>query len=276
MSNAENLKEADAAIPTAFSQMIAALQRQADEFIIAVPSDWLQGRTAYGGLSAALCLHATLQRFADLPPLRSAQFAFVGPATGVLRVTPTILRRGKSTVFTTADLEGENGLAARASFCFGAERSLPFSHAHLPAPIAPPLSESPGYFDWPGKPNFMNHFEGRLAAGARPGTQRARPEMLVWLRHRGEKTDGCVVSLLALADALPPAATILFPKPAPISTMTWSIDLLDQAPTSATGWWLVQCAAEAARQGYSAQSTLVWNSEGRPILTARQTIAIFG
>jgi acyl-CoA thioesterase len=276
MRNAESLKEAEAAIPTAFSQMIAALERQADDFTVAVPSDWLQGRTAYGGLSAALCLQATLQRFSDLPPLRSAQFAFVGPATGVLRVKPAVLRRGKSTAFTTADLEGENGLAARGSFCFGAERSLPFSHAHLPAPVAPSPSACSGYFDWPGKPNFMNHFEGRLAAGAKPGTPVAHPDMLVWLRHRDQRTDGGVASLLALADALPPAATILFPKPAPISTMTWSIDLLDEAPASATGWWLLQCEAETARQGYSTQSTLIWNSEGRPVLAARQTIAIFG
>ena len=266
----------DAATLTSFSHIIAALQQQADHFSIALPSDWLQGRTAYGGLSAALCLEATLRRFPDLPPLRSAQFAFVGPATGALRIAATMLRRGKSTVFASADLEGENGLSARATFCFGAERSLGFSFAHLPMPVAPSLDAGANYFDWPGKPNFMNHFEGRLAAGARPGTPTARPEMLVWLRHRDGDTDGGLASLLALADALPPAATILFPEPAPISTMTWSIDMLDAVPTSAKGWWLVQCAAETARQGYSAQSTLIWNSDGRPILAARQTIAIFG
>jgi hypothetical protein len=47
--------------------------------------------------------------------------------------------------------------------------------------------------------------------------------------------------------------------------MTWSIDMLDADPTTGTGWWLLKCAAETARQGYSA------------ILAARQTIAaIFG
>jgi len=266
----------DAATLTGFSHVIAALQHQADHFTMALPSDWLQGRTAYGGLSAALCLQATLRSGPDVPPLRSAQFTFVGPATGVLRVTPVVLRQGKSTVFTSAELEGENGLAARATFCFGGDRSLTLNYADLPAPIAASPSACSGYFDWPGKPNFMNHFEGRLAVGARPGTPDVRPEMLVWLRHRDEETEGDLVSLLALADALPPAATILFPKPAPISTMTWSFDMLDAAPTSPTGWWLVRCAAETARQGYSAQSSLIWDSEGRPILAARQTIAIFG
>jgi acyl-CoA thioesterase len=266
----------DAATSTNFPDMLAALERQADHFTITLPSDWLQGRTAYGGLSAALCLEATLRTFRDLPPLRSAQLSFIGPATGVLRVTAAMLRRGKSTVFTNADLEGESGPAARATFCFGSERGLAFNYANVPMPMGPPLEACPSYFNWPQRPNFMNHFEGRLAAGAWPGTPGARPEMLVWLRHRNEEADGGLVSLLALADALPPAAMILFPEPAPISTMTWSIEMLDAAPTSATGWWLVQCAAETARQGYSAQSTLIWNPDGRPILAARQTVAIFG
>jgi acyl-CoA thioesterase len=266
----------DAATFTNFSQVMAALQQQADHFTIALPSDWLQGRTAYGGLSAALCLEATLRSFPDLPPLRSAQLAFVGPAAGILRIAATMLRRGKSTAFASVDLEGENGLAARATFGFGADRKLAFDYANVPMPVTQSWDASPSYYDWPTKPNFMNHFEGRLAAGARPGTPDARPEMLVWLRHRDEGTDSDLVSLLALADALPPASTILFPKPAPISTMTWAIDMLDAAPASASGWWLVQCAAEIAREGYSAQSTLIWNSGGRPILAARQQIAIFG
>jgi hypothetical protein len=203
----------DVATLTNFSRMLRTLERQADHFTIALPSDWLQGRTAYGGLSAALCLQATLRTFPDLPPLRSAQFSFIGPATGALRVTANMLRQGKSTAFTSADLEGENGLAARATFCFGADRSLAFNFANVPMPIGPSLEKSSSYYDWPTKPNFMSHFEGRLAAGARPGTPGARPEMLVWLRHRNEEIDGSLVSLLALADAYPQHRRFCFPNP---------------------------------------------------------------
>jgi hypothetical protein len=61
---------------------------------ITLPADWLQGRTAYGGLSAALCLQATVRSHADLPPLRSAQFCFIGPATGELDIAAAVLRQG--------------------------------------------------------------------------------------------------------------------------------------------------------------------------------------
>lgn len=260
---------------TSFSDLLDGLQREGDHFAISLPADWLQGRTAYGGLSAALCLEATLKTFPDLPPLRSAQFCFVGPATGTLRANASILRQGKSTAFTTADLEGESGLAARATLCFGAERTPSLTHAKVPTPAGLSLKDSAPYYDWPYIPNFMNHFEGRLAAGARPGTPGARPEMLVWVRHRDEGVPHGLVSLLALADALPPASTIMFPEPAPISTMTWSVDVLDPAASTTEGWWLVHCWAETARQGYSSQHTMIWNSTGQPIIAARQTIAIF-
>ncbi|MGP0059678.1 MAG: thioesterase family protein [Beijerinckiaceae bacterium] len=260
---------------TAFTQMLATLEQHTNQLTIALPADWLQGRTAYGGLSAALCLEATLRTTPDLPPLRSAQFAYAGPATGILRITSTVLRQGKSTVFTSVDLEGENGLAVRAVLCFGVERSSALDHVGLPMPMTPPLDDCPAYFDRPDIPTFMRHFEGRLAAGAKPVTPGASPEMLVWLRHRDEYVGDGLVGLLALADALPPAAMVLFHEMAPISTMTWSIDMLTNRPTSETGWWLVQCVAETARLGYSAQSTVIWDPTGRPILIARQNVAIF-
>ena len=38
---------------TGFSSMLATLAQHGDHFTISLPDDWLQGRTAYGGLTAA-------------------------------------------------------------------------------------------------------------------------------------------------------------------------------------------------------------------------------
>ena len=44
---------------------------------VPVPETWPQGRTAYGGLTAALSVVAARQAVGDdAPPLRSAHFAF--------------------------------------------------------------------------------------------------------------------------------------------------------------------------------------------------------
>lgn len=73
----------------------------------------------------------------------------------------------------------------------------------------------------------------------------------------------------------PPAALIQFEQIVPISTMTWSIEMLHAAPASTSGWWLVHCAADSIQDGYSTQTTTIWNDRGEAILIARQTIAIF-
>ena len=261
---------------TPFSVLIAAMQAQADGFSIELPADWLQGRTAYGGLSAALCLQATLRAHADLPPLRSAQFCFIGPATGVLRMAPKVLRKGKSTVVVGVDLEGDSGLAARATLCFGASRPVAQSHSSLRMPALPAPQAAPPYYSWRDRPNFMAHFDGRLVAGCGPYSPGQAPAMTVWLRHHDNGDGHSLVRLLALADALPPAALVLYEQAIPISTMTWSIDFLDADPQTTDGWWLAQAVADTSQQGYSAQSTVIWNREGQPTLIARQNVAMFG
>jgi hypothetical protein len=100
--------------------------------------------------------------------------------------------------------------------------------------------------------------------------------MLVWLRHHDASASDDLVRLVALADALPPAAFASLGEAVPISTMTWAIDMLEPAPRSETGWWLVQGTAETIQHGYSAQTTVIWSPDGRPVLSARQNVAIFG
>lgn len=261
---------------TGFSRMLSTLTAVGDQFTITLPADWLQGRTAYGGLSAALCLQASLRAFPDLPPLRSAQFAFVGPATGDLRITPCVLRQGKSAAFASVELEGDSGLAVRATLCFGAGRDLPHVHGKYTMPGTPPRESCPSYYTWSGRPNFMSHFDGRLAAGGMPLSGGPLPLMLVWLRHVDESVTGNLVSLMALADALPPASFATFHEGVPISTMTWAVDMLASEIDSPTGWWLVHGEAETIGDGYSAQTTVIWHPDGHPVMSARQNVAIFG
>lgn len=260
---------------TPFSSMLGTMMRSEDDFAITLPPDWLQGRTAYGGLSAALCVQAALRAHPDLPPLRSAQFAFIGPATGALRITPRLLRQGKSAAFASVDLGGDSGLAVRATLCFGAGRELAHDYSQYAMPRAPASDACPDYFVWEPRPNFMSHFEGKLAGGGMPVSGSAAAQMLVWLRHRDTTAPADLVSLIALADALPPISFATFTDVVPISTMTWSIDLLVPEIINPSGWWLVRGEAETIREGYSAQTTVIWSPDGRPVASARQTVAIF-
>ena len=77
------------------------------------PDGWTQGRTAYGGLTGALRMAAVQSAHDDLPPLRTIQINFVGPASGRIKVSTDILRRGKNTVTIEAMLTGDDALAGR-------------------------------------------------------------------------------------------------------------------------------------------------------------------
>ena len=53
---------------TTFSELLSGMESTEPGVLdIAIPETWMQGRTAYGGLSAALCLEAAYTCFDGLP-----------------------------------------------------------------------------------------------------------------------------------------------------------------------------------------------------------------
>lgn len=259
----------------AFTDLIAAFAADPAGFRGRVPDNWLQGRTFYGGLTAALCLEGALRAIPDLPPLRSAQVAFIGPAEGEVSVTAEVLRRGKSVTFVGADLAGEGGLAAREVFAFGAARASMFNRSFTPAPDVPG-PDAAGFFFPPGVdgPAFARNFDVRLARGGRPISASPEHDHFLWVRHRDPGATS-VAALLALADMPPPAIMPMFPAFARISSMTWGLNFLTDRPYTDDGWWLLESRAENAAEGYSSQDMFVWSRRGEAVIAGRQSVAIF-
>ena len=128
---------------TPLADLLAGAARTDGGFTTAVPADWMQGRTAYGGLSAALALQAALEAEPELPPLRSAQIAFIGPLAGDVTVTATKLRRGRNAAFLQSDVVSEAGLGLRATFVFMAPLASALAHDAAPrAPLPPPVPDA--------------------------------------------------------------------------------------------------------------------------------------
>ncbi|GAB3670631.1 thioesterase family protein [Salinisphaera aquimarina] len=245
-----------------------------------ITPDWLQGRAVYGGLSVALSLQATQNVIGDgLPPLRSVQTSFIGPATSEVDIYPQVVRQGKSTAFVTVDMYSDDKLAARTTFCFGKARESRLAIANHDAPAVPSVDACGAFFEGrDGRnagPNFAQHFNSRLADGGLPVAAAEQPEFTVWLQHKDPASRESLVGLTALADALPPAAMACFGERAPISTMTWMFDVLQAAPSTVDGWWLCRSSAEYTEDGYSAQAMTIWNTVGELVVIGRQNIAIF-
>jgi acyl-CoA thioesterase len=259
---------------TPLSTLFASIEHHGEECHVHIPPDWQQGRTTYGGLTAALCVEAAHRTVPHLPPLRSAQFTFAGPAGGDVRMATTILRRGKSTVFVSVDLTGSHGLATHATLSFAAQRQTTQTYRNLPMPPVPTPEQCGEFFGTHG-PTFSQHFDYRNAGGAMPMSGTKNPEYLIWLRHRDENAGTGAAALVALADAPPPAAMAMFAASAPISTMTWSLDLFDAHESGAAPWRLIRSTADLVDHGYSSQAMALWTAQGEPLLIARQNVAIF-
>lgn len=237
--------------------------------------DWLQGRTIYGGLSAAFGVECSLDAFKDMPPLRTAQFAFIGPATGTLKITPSILRKGKSTVFVGVESEGEGGLATRSTLCFGATRKAAFNPSAVRCPDVPPPEECPPFPLAIEGLNFARHFERRTAAGNAPFTSKQQLTTTTWIRHLENRPPSTAAAALVLADAVLPAAMAFFDEYKPLSTMTWTVDMTSENLQNEAGWWLIEVRAEMLSGGYSTQTMLVWNFQRELVMVCRQYIAVF-
>jgi acyl-CoA thioesterase len=256
---------------TPIADILAATTPVENGFRAAIPAGWLQGRTSYGGLSSALALHAAQQAEPDLPPLRSAQIAFIGPLSGEVMVTATKLRRGRNAAFIQADIVSEAGLGYRATFVFMSDQPSRIDlDGRLQTRHRPPAPDARLYT---GPEEFFTHnFNFLDLREEAPGDA----EWLRWARLRAFEGLDPMVQVLAVADALPPAAFKLLGKqPAPISSLTWIVNLLTPSPATTDGWWLLSAQSDYAKNGCSSQAMTIWNAAGQPIAQGMQSVAIF-
>ncbi len=259
---------------TEFSTLISEMVRNGDAWTSNPTEDWRQGRTLFGGLSAALCFSACEALVLDLPQLRSAQIAYVGPSTGEATLRPSVLRRGKSVTFMACDLIADGAIATRALFCFGAERESAYAKAAAIAPDVPRAQECTSLFGGIG-PTFTQHLDQRIAGGHRPVSGAPDGDLMVWVKHLDPHPPQSLTSLVALGDALPPASLPRLHSPAAISTMTWQFDLIDPARFDPSRYVLIRSTDDALGHGYSGQVMAMWDEEGQAIMTARQSVAVF-
>lgn len=247
--------------------LLAASRFDGTTLAAAIGAHWLQGRTAYGGLSAALALAAVKAAHPDLPPLRSAQIAFIGPLAGEVRATPSLLRRGKNSAFIACDVTNADGLGLRALFLFMAGRASSIDHSAFPAqPLDDPEANIVNSDNLPQ--GFLTNFDLAGNSNLPAGFRR-------WARLKDRTHLDAEIEFMAVADALPPAAMALAAEWGPISTTTWQVNLVTDALSTTDGWWRLDAQTPHARDGASTQSMTIWNRSGSVVATATQSVALF-
>jgi acyl-CoA thioesterase len=158
-----------------FSDVLGTMARDGDRWNAAVDETWLQGRSVFGGVQAALALRAMREHVQGALPLRTMQVTFVAPVpAGPVRLQSRLLRRGGSATQVEARIVDGEATLLLAVGVFGAARES--------VVVAPPLAVSPrgdlalhmptvaGY-----TPAFMQHFGACWRRGGLPasGTRRS-------------------------------------------------------------------------------------------------------
>lgn len=259
-----------------FSEILASAPRGGDGWTVSIPDSWLQGRSAFGGLQAAISVRAMQRHVPSDFALRVVQTTFVAPVPpGEVHVRSRLLRSGKSAAHVESRLLSRDGTAALAVGVFGAKRP---SRVRV-TPVRPPVDAS-APFDLqfvPGvSPGFVQHFSLRWLSGGVPFTNTPATEAFMELGMPGEEATS-LEHVMALADAVPPVALAHLDAPARGSSATWTFEMLtDRIPKSPVRGFRADATLVAARDGYTSQSVMLWGPDGDPLALSRQSMFVFG
>lgn len=259
---------------TSFTEVLKESRASDGGFTLEAPDDWMQGRSVYGGLQAALAI-ALMESLEPGRPLRCLQTNFIGPLAGPIRGEARILRSGKNAMQMEARLFGGDTLATQCLAIFG--RGLE-SIVSVSAP-QPELDSGPTQtFPFvPGvTPNFTQHFGMRLLSGNLPFSGKESLQSAYEL----DLLDDAPITKLqvaALADVVPPLGLSFLSTPTFGSTMSWMLEFLAEPEAGLSPKeWRLDSRLVSAEGGYTNQDNVLWSPRGQAMALSRQCMLVFG
>ncbi|MGN2408495.1 acyl-CoA thioesterase [Pseudomonas syringae] len=263
-----------------FSELIAAVRDNPGS--VTIPAEWSQGRACFGGLMAALNYEAMRAQVPEGRPVRSLAITFVGPAEPGVPISfeVEILRHGKavSQVLGRAVQNGQVMTLMQGSF--GASRESMISVKADAAPDLKPVDACPELPFVSGiMPEYLRFMEIRWALGGLPFSNTPSPAVGGYARFSDTSQSEPMTEahILALVDTWPPAVLPHLNRPAPGSSLTWTIEFVQPQPVLDTlQWCSYRAVIEHARDGYGHTAAAMWTPEGELIAISRQTVTVFG
>lgn len=246
-----------------------------------IPDGWGQGRATYGGLVAAIMQTHLARTTLQGRPLRSASIHFVGPAaSGEVMLDSELIRSGKSSLQAHCRLRQDGKIVAMLTATCGESRvsEISVNATMAPAIAGPELGQAMP--DIAGLvPDFTRRFDFRWSSGQLPFTGSSSADISGWMRLKAPLPAGTRLTpaiIMAYVDAWPPTTLQKFTRPAPISTMTWTLDCeVLAAPISADGWWHYEAQTLSCGDGYTIARSQLWSASGQLVASSQQHIAGF-
>lgn len=246
-----------------------------------IPKGWLQGRTIYGGLTTAMMMHKAMVTVNDVAKrLLSTSVTFVGPVEErPVKITVEILRQGKSVTTVEARLWQDDQVLSILIASFGLERkSILQVHQQRPAPDYPPVADLFIVQHNKMMPQCYQNFQLVWAEGGYPCSSSVQPDFGGWFRFDESQYENVpmqTADFLMLLDIWPAGVFSIMKMPAPGSSLSWHITLLDLVDYRRLDWFKYKVFTDHAENGYATEYAHIWDNKDRLIAISRQTVAIF-
>lgn len=239
---------------------------------------WSQGRSAFGGLSAALAVTAMRKQLSAPQPMRSLLVSFIAPvAPGDVTAVATIQRQGKNVTQMSADVSTDGTIGLQAMGVFGNPRpalAVPPNENFSAPPRGQGVAFSSGRKT---TPEFLNYFDGYWVDGGMPFSGTKQRQLGMWVRHKDDVNAYPTEKLVAICDMPPPVILSYFDKPpVPASSLSWALEFVVPPESVKSEWFYLDYIVESAADGYSQQSGRIYDENGQLCALSRQCMVYFG
>lgn len=240
--------------------------------------NWAQGRSAFGGISAAFAARAMRKQLATNQPLRSLMVSFIAPLRpGEISVDAKTQRQGKNVTQCSAEVIADDVICLQAMAVFGKPRDAFQAPTLLAANPIPRDKGIPFHAHEKRLPRFLQYFDGCWVDGGIPFSGNFKPELKLWVRHKSNLADFPVEKIVTIADIPPPVILSHFEEPpVPSSSLSWSLEFVVDPESITSEWFYLEFNTEAAADGYTQQSGKIFDESGRLCALSRQCMAYFG
>lgn len=249
---------------------------------LSINGSWGQGRTLFGGLTAALAYEKISNKVDSNRPLRSLSVNFSGQALADVPfiISEQLLSDGKSISQINGQVIQNDRIVTQVCACFGIERA---STIEIPSPkeSLPEIGNNQRLNYIKGlTPEFVQHFEFEYCKGQFPFSNSPFNELAGWVRFKDDDTPLTEARLIALIDAWPPTILQKLKSLAPCATVSWNLELLqpisslDQS-TSNNKWLYYDAVIKQAHHGYAHTEAKIYAQDGTLLALSRQLIAVY-
>lgn len=243
-------------------------------FALTVPTTWLQGRGAFGGLVLGAMLRAVARCEPDPSrAVRSVTGEIPAPVLpGEARVEVVPLRRGAKVSTLRATMTQRGEVVAQLVAVLGAPRPIDAGWTALSPPDPrwqdhPPVPSIEGI-----TPVFAGAFEFRTKSPL-PFSGAAEPRVEGWVRTRAPCAKRDAAWVAALADAFWPTLLVCADSPRPTATIAFTLQIV-HIPTIGDEPLYYRATSPSLDEGYLVEFRELWTTSGELVALNQQTFVV--